>query len=148
MTPNDCPFCGIVDRSQPADIVAESERAITFMDINPVTDGHALVVPKAHARTIWDLDADDGRAVWTLAQEVARAMRTGLDPHGLTLFIANEEAGWQDVFHFHVHLVPRWRGDELLKPWRPSDAKRGGIGSAATKIRAALREDGDLPGHR
>ena len=142
MTPNDCAFCGIVGRSEPADIVAESERAVAFMDINPATDGHALVIPKRHARTIWDLDADDGRAVWMLTQDVARAIRTALDPHGLTLFVANEEAGWQDVFHFHVHLVPRWRGDELVKPWRPSDTKRGGIGTAATKIRAALREDG------
>ena len=108
MSAADCIFCGIVAGKAPAEVVAQDDRALAFMDINPATDGHTLVVPRTHAEYIWDLEPQDGRAVWTLAQEVAAAIRAGLEPDGLTLFQANRKVGWQDVFHFHLHLVPRW----------------------------------------
>jgi histidine triad (HIT) family protein len=134
---DDCAFCAIVAGSAPAEVVGENERALAFMDINPATDGHTLVVSKAHAEDIWDLEPEAGGEVWALAREIADAMRAGLEPDGLTLFQANAKAGWQDVFHFHLHLVPRWVGDDLVKPWRPSGSRREGIGDAAERIRAA-----------
>ena len=137
MSPADCVFCGIVAGNEPAEVVAENERALAFMDINPATDGHTLVISKGHAEDIWDLGPEDGTAVWSLAREVAHAIRIGQQPEGLTLFQANAKAGWQDVFHFHLHLVPRWADDDLVKPWRPSTVRRGGIGAAAERIRAA-----------
>jgi histidine triad (HIT) family protein len=130
-------FCGIVAGGQPAAIVGENERALAFMDINPATDGHTLVVSKAHADDIWDLQPEDGVAVWALTQKLAGAIRAGLEPEGLTLFQANARAGWQDVFHFHLHLVPRWIDDELAKPWRSGTSRRAGIEAAAARIRAA-----------
>jgi histidine triad (HIT) family protein len=133
----DCIFCGIVAGRAPAEVVAQGDRALAFMDINPATDGHTLVVPRTHAEDIWDLEPEDGRAVWTLAQEVAAAIRAGLEPDGLTLFQANGKAGWQDVFHFHLHLVPRWADDGLVRPWRSEESRRAGIDAAAAKIRAA-----------
>jgi histidine triad (HIT) family protein len=137
VSPPDCVFCGIVARHEPAEIVAETERALAFMDINPATDGHTLVISKAHAKDIWDLEAEDGAAIWSLAQEVADAIRAALRPDGLTLFQANAEAGWQDVFHFHLHLVPRWVDDGLVRPWRSGAFRRAGVEAAAARIRAA-----------
>jgi len=133
----DCIFCRIVAGKAPAEVVAQDDRALAFMDINPATDGHTLVVPRTHAEDIWDLEPEDGRAVWTLAQEVAAAIRAGLEPDGLTLFQANRKAGWQDVFHFHLHLVPRWGDDGLIRPWRSEGSRRAGVEAAAAKIRAA-----------
>lgn len=137
MSAADCVFCGIVAGNRPAETVGENERALAFMDVNPAADGHALVVSKAHAQDIWDLDPQDGAAVWLLTQQVADAIRAGLAPDGLTLFQANAKAGWQDVFHFHLHLVPRWVDDGLVRPWRSSAARREGISATANRIRRA-----------
>jgi histidine triad (HIT) family protein len=136
---SDCIFCSIVAGTAPSERVAENHRALAIMDINPATEGHTLVMSKAHAEDICDLDAEDGAAVWSLTANVARGIRNGLHPEGLTLFQANGKAGWQDVFHFHLHLVPRWSTDDLVKPWQPSSARRDGIGEAAAKIRSGLR---------
>ena len=76
-----------------------------------------MVIPKNHADDIWDLEPEDGRAVWTLSQEVAALLSARLEPDGLTIFQANRKSGWQHVFHFHLHLVPRWTDDGLRKPW-------------------------------
>jgi histidine triad (HIT) family protein len=118
----------------PAHRVAESDRALAVLDINPAADGHTLVIPKAHAVDIWDLDPRDGRAVWTLAQEVATLLRDRLRPDGMTLFQANRRAGWQHVFHLHVHLVPRWHGDLLIKPWEPRPAAPGALDAIAERL--------------
>jgi histidine triad (HIT) family protein len=138
----ECIFCAIVAGDAPSERVAENDRALAIMDISPATDGHTLVISKAHADDIWALGADDGQAVWSLTSDVAKAIRDGLSPEGLTLFQANRDAGWQDVFHFHLHLVPRWTNDDLVKPWRPSAARRDRIGEAAAKIRSGLRSIG------
>jgi histidine triad (HIT) family protein len=138
-----CVFCDIVAGRAPSERVARNERALAIMDINPATDGHTLVVSKEHAEDIWTLGAEDGQAVWSLTSVVAKAIRDGLQPEGLTLFQANRKAGWQDVFHFHLHLVPRWSTDDLTKPWQPSSARRDGIGEAAAQIRSGLRSAGE-----
>jgi histidine triad (HIT) family protein len=133
-----CIFCSIVAGTAPSERVAESERALAVMDINPAADGHTLVITKAHAVDIWDLTPSDGSAVWDLAMKVSQAIRDGLNPDGLTLFQANRRAGWQDVFHFHLHLVPRWESDALVKPWMSEDSRRNGIAAAAATIRSSM----------
>ena len=132
-----CIFCSIVAGDAPAEIVGESERALAFMDINPIADGHVLVIPRSHAQDIWAISDEDGAAGWTLARELSAAIRDAFDADGLTLFQANGRAGWQHVFHFHLHLVPRWRGDGLVRPWDPSGTRRSGIAEAAAKIRSS-----------
>ena len=114
---SDCIFCAIASKEAPSYPVAESAHAIAVLDINPVTEGHTLVMPKRHATDIWDLEPEDGSAVWSLTHDVAALLRERLEPDGMTLFQANGRAGWQDVFHFHLHVVPRWTGDRLAKPW-------------------------------
>jgi histidine triad (HIT) family protein len=112
----ECIFCAIVAGGAPGRRVAESDRALAFLDINPVADGHTLVLPKEHVGDIWGLADDVGADVWKLTMRVARRIREVLEPDGLTLFQANGRAGWQEVFHFHMHVVPRWTGDGLVRP--------------------------------
>jgi histidine triad (HIT) family protein len=133
-----CVFCDIAAGTAPSERVAENDRALAFMDINPAADGHTLVISKVHAVDVWDLTPEDGAAVWSLAMRVSAAIRDGLRPDGLTMFQANRSAGWQVVFHFHLHLLPRWDGDALIKPWTVSDARRKGIPDSATRIRSGL----------
>lgn len=90
---------------------------MAFLDLNPAGEGHTLVIPRNHATDIWELSGEDAAEVWLLTSRVAHRLNDVLRPEGLTLFQANREAGWQDLFHFHVHLVPRWAGDGLTKPW-------------------------------
>jgi histidine triad (HIT) family protein len=121
-----CIFCAIVAGTTPSFRVAGSDLAYAFLDINPATDGHTLVIPKAHATDIWDLDPEDGRATWTLAQDVAHLLRDRMRADGMTLAQANGRAGWQHVFHVHIHVIPRWEGDGLIQPWHmtPGDPAR------------------------
>ena len=104
----------------------DSGLAIAFLDINPAADGHTLIAPKEHAEDIFALEEEVGADVWLLAVAVARRLDDVLRPDGMTLFQANRKAGWQDVFHFHIHIVPRWNGDGLVRPWRatPGDPAR------------------------
>lgn len=97
---------------------------MAILDINPAGEGHTLVIPKSHAIDIWALRDEDADDVWHLTRRAAHRLKEVLEPEGLTLFQANRHAGWQDVFHFHIHLVPRWEGDGLTRPWEvtPGDA--------------------------
>ncbi len=132
-----CIFCAIVAGDAPSHVVAESDRALAFLDINPAVEGHALVVPKAHADDIWDLDPEDGGAMWSLVHDVSLTMLERLRPDGLTLFQANRKAGWQDVFHFHLHVLPRWEGDRLVKPWEMTPGDPEQLAALATRLSAA-----------
>ncbi len=116
----DCVFCAIVEGRQPAAIVHEDELTVAFLDITAVTDGHTLVIPKRHAADLWEITPEDAAAVMATVHRTAARIREVLAPDGLTLFQANRDAGWQDVFHLHVHLVPRTAGDHLHRPWTAS----------------------------
>jgi histidine triad (HIT) family protein len=132
-----CPFCAIVEREAAAELIGETERALSFVDGNPANPGHMVVVPKAHAADIWELSASDGAAVWALTQQMAVLARRAYQPDGLNLFQANRRAAWQDVFHFHVHVVPRWDGDGLVRPWTPSKGDPAEVAAIARALRAA-----------
>src|SRR5437870_12676567 len=108
-----CVFCSIAAEEAPSYKVAESDRAVAFLDINPAADGHTLVIPKNHADDIWDLEPEDGRASWPLSQEVAALLSARPAPDGLRIFQAHRQEARQHVFHFHLHLVPRWTDDGL-----------------------------------
>ena len=109
--PEDCIFCRIVAGQAPASVVAETETALAFMDINQATDGHVLIIPKQHVVHIYDLDEETADAVFRLTTQVAKAVKLGLKPDGMNLLQANEVAGQQEVFHFHMHVIARYHGD-------------------------------------
>jgi len=132
---SDCIFCSIAAGESPSLRVAESDLAMAFLDVNPATRGHSLVIPKRHADDIWDLSPEDGAAVWSLVQETAAKLRSKLSPDGMTLFQANRRAGWQDVFHFHVHVVPRWKSDPLIRPWESVPVDRSELDHVAAILK-------------
>ena len=134
----DCIFCEIVAGNIPAAKVYEDEQVFAFMDIAPANPGHTLVIPKQHYRNLYDLPIEVGSKIMQAAIPIVNAIRTGLKPDGLNLFQSNEAAGFQTVFHFHLHIIPRWEGDSLGSPWRPREGNIEEIGNIAAKIREAL----------
>ena len=134
----DCIFCAIIAGEIPAAKVYEDEHVFAFMDIAPANPGHTLVIPKQHYRNIFDMPTEVGSKIMQAAILIANAIRTALNPDGLNLFQSNEAAGFQTVFHFHLHLIPRWENDPLRLPWRPSEGDMEAIGDVAGKIRDAL----------
>jgi histidine triad (HIT) family protein len=135
MTPDDCIFCKIVAGELPAQIVDEDERTVAFMDINPATRGHALVIPRRHWKDLMDVDADDLQATIVATQRLARHMRDRLSPDGINLLNSCGAAAWQTVFHFHVHVIPRYTGDPLRLPWTPGPGDPGEIATTAEQLR-------------
>ena len=134
----DCIFCAIVAGDIPSAKVYEDEHVFAFMDIAPANPGHTLVIPKQHYRNIFDMPAEVGSQIMQAAVPLVTAIRSALKPDGFNLFQANEAAGFQTVFHFHLHLIPRWEGDSIGSPWRPREGDPEEIGDIATKIREAL----------
>ena len=118
-TDPDCLFCKIVAGEIPATIVASDERTVTFMDINPATRGHALVIPRAHARDLLEIDPEDLAAVARAGQRQAQVAKEALEADGINLINSCGAHAWQTVCHFHLHVIPRYEGDPLRLPWVP-----------------------------
>ena len=131
----DCLFCKIVAGEIPATIIAEDERTIAFMDINPATRGHALVIPRCHARDLHEIDAEDLKAVAATAQTVAARAVQRLGAAGVNLLNSNGSAAWQTVFHFHLHVIPRYDGDPLRLPWKPAQGDMEEISAAGMQLK-------------
>ena len=121
----DCLFCKIVAGEIPATVVAQDERTLAFMDINPATRGHALVIPRAHARDLHEIEPEDLEAVAAAAQRIAAQRRQELGADGVNLLHSNGPAAWQTVFHFHMHVIPRYAGDPLRLPWVAGAGRHG-----------------------
>lgn len=132
-----CIFCAIVDGRAPSETVYEDEHAIAFMDINPVLDGHTLVIPRAHTPDLWNIDEDQARHVMAAAVRVAARIRTALKPDGINIMHATGVVAFQSVFHFHLHLIPRYVGDPIRLPFAPRPGDRSKIAETAGRIRAA-----------
>jgi len=132
----DCVFCMILDGKIPAAKVYDDERTLAFMDINPLSRGHCLVVTKAHAATLYDAEVEDLKAAIATAKKVAGALRKALSPDGLNVLQANGAAAFQSVPHFHLHLIPRWTGDGKGFDWKLVPGNREEIMGAADRIRA------------
>jgi histidine triad (HIT) family protein len=135
---SDCVFCKIRDGQLPAMKVWEDERTLCFMDINPLTPGHCLVVTKPHAPTIFEADEEDLQAAVVTAKRMALALLQALKPDGLNVLQANGAAAFQSVPHFHFHLIPRWANDNKGFDWPPMPGDRGQIVKIGEKVRAAL----------
>jgi len=130
----DCLFCKIVAGEVPSTRVDEDERTIAFMDINPATRGHALVIPREHATDLLDVGAEDLAACARMAQRVAARATERLGADGVNLLNSCGRAAWQTVLHFHVHVIPRYAGDPLRLPWVPAPGDRDEIAAAAREL--------------
>jgi histidine triad (HIT) family protein len=134
MVDPNCIFCKIVAGELPATIVDEDERTIAFMDINPANRGHALVVPREHSADLLSVDRDDLLAVTLAAQRLAARAKERLGADGVNLVNSCGAVAWQSVFHFHIHVIPRYEGDPLRLPWVPAPGDPEEIAAAAQEL--------------
>ena len=130
----DCLFCKIVADEIPATLVREDERTVAFMDVNPATRGHLLVVPRAHAANLLEIGSEDLAACASAAQELAVRVSERLAADGVNLLNSCGRNAWQTVLHFHLHVIPRYAGDPLRLPWTPEPGDRDEIAAAAAEL--------------
>jgi histidine triad (HIT) family protein len=135
MSEQDCLFCKIVAGQIPGQIVDGDQDTIAFMDINPATRGHALVVPRQHAADLLEIGDDDLAATAFAAKRLSAKMMERLGADGVSLINGCGSAAWQTVFHFHVHVIPRYRGDPLRLPYTPAPGDPEEIATAAEALR-------------
>jgi histidine triad (HIT) family protein len=138
MADPDCIFCKIIAGELPSTKVDEDERTLAFMDINPASYGHALVIPKTHSHDLLDIDPDDLAVTTQAAQRLAARVKDKLEADGVNLLNCCGAAAWQTVFHFHIHVIPRYRDDPerdpLRLPWIPKAGDPDTIAAAADAL--------------
>jgi histidine triad (HIT) family protein len=134
MSDPDCIFCKIVAGDLPATIVDQDERTVSIMDINPATRGHALVIPRKHSRGLLEIEREDLDATLLASQRLGRRASERLGAAGVNLLNSCGEAAWQTVFHFHMHVIPRYRDDPLRLPWSPAPGDPDEIAAAAAQL--------------
>jgi histidine triad (HIT) family protein len=132
---DDCIFCKIVAGELPSEIVQEDEHTIAFMDINPWTRGHVLVIPRRHSRNLYDVEDEDLARAASAAKRLALRMRDTLKCDGVNLINSCEPAAWQTVFHTHLHVIPRYDDDPLRLPGQPREPGEGELSEVAQELR-------------
>jgi histidine triad (HIT) family protein len=138
----DCVFCRIAKKTASASIVYENEKVIAFMDIRPVNPGHVLIIPKTHASQLSELNPETGGHMFKTAMRIAQAIkRSTIKCEGINLFLADGEAAFQEIFHVHLHVIPRFRGDGFqikMAPSYGSKPTREELNRLAKEIRNVL----------
>jgi histidine triad (HIT) family protein len=131
---SDCIFCKIISKEIPSHIIDENDDVVVFLSI----EGHPLVVTKKHIQNVYELDDHTASSVMKEAVKVAKAVRTGLDADGVNLIQNNDEAAGQEVFHFHLHIKPRWKDDEVIMHFPKESPEDGTKMTLVQKIQSAL----------
>lgn len=121
--PEDCVFCKIIEGELPAYKIYEDEKALAFLDIEPVSKGHTLVIPKKHVENIHEAEEMD--FMWDTIVKVANAVKTAFDAEGMNINQNNGEIAGQDVFHMHFHITPRYTGEEIELDYNRSELENG-----------------------
>jgi len=132
---DDCIFCKIVAGELPARKVDEDEHTIAFMDINPWTRGHALVIPREHTPNLYEAPEGTLHHTSVAAQRLARRMRDRLGCDGINVLNSTEPAAWQTVFHYHLHVIPRYDDDPLQLPGQPQQPGDDELDAVAEELR-------------
>jgi histidine triad (HIT) family protein len=138
MSAENCVFCKIVAGQIPSTRVYEDEHTLAFMDIGHVNPGHTLVTAKKHAANLYELDEAQAAALARVNLKIAHAIRKAFNPEGLSVYQANGKPAGQTVFHYHVHLLPRYAGDGMDLIWPVKNPAREKLEEYAAKIRATL----------
>jgi histidine triad (HIT) family protein len=132
---SDCLFCGIIAGDVPAEIVDSDEHTVAFLDINPATRGHSLVVPRTHSTDLMNVPEDDLVRTMSAARRLAARITKALNPDGFNVLNACRPAAWQTIFHYHLHVIPRYEDDPLKLPWTPRGGEPEEIAAVADTIR-------------
>ena len=137
-----CVFCEILAGRLPSSIVSQDDSCSAFLDIQPINPGHILVIPNSHAASLAELEGAAGAALFLVARRIAEALRiSGLKCEGVNLFLADGEAAGQEVFHVHLHVVPRYKGDGFgfrFPPGYTTRPERSKLDDLSLKIKQAL----------
>jgi histidine triad (HIT) family protein len=135
----DCIFCKIIGHALPAEILFESEKVIAILDINPIHHGHALVIPKSHCTDFLSVPEGDLHEVLRVTQIVARALVRSLGLDGFNIFSNNGRVAGQSVFHFHMHVTPRYEDDEIRFVLKLKSYSGGTMADYARRIREHIQ---------
>ncbi len=134
-----CIFCAIGARRAEASVVYEDEAVVVFMALHPVTPGHLLVAPRKHAVGLEDLDVATSAHVWSVGHDMARALRrSDMRCGGINIFVCDGEVAFQTVFHFHLHVIPRYAGDGWTILPDEEERERSLLDSDAHAIKDAI----------
>ena len=131
----DCIFCKVIAGEIPGEVVDSDDRTVTVMDINPATRGHVVVIPREHSEDMLAVSDEDLAATLAAARRVMQRMQETLEPAGFNVLNNMGRAAWQSIFHFHVHVIPRYRDDPLQLPWVPGPAEPAELASVASELR-------------
>ncbi len=136
----DCIFCKIVAGQIPCAKIYEDEKVLSFLDINPISEGHTLVIPKAHAENLWEIAEGDLTAVHRASKKIIQAMKEVLNPEGVACLQLNGRGVNQVVMHYHLHLIPRVKGSDPLpvSSWEIKPGNQEVIGRLAEILAAKL----------
>ncbi len=141
---DDCVFCGVAAGIQPAAIVYRDETTIAFLDHQPVTRGHTLVIPREHLENIYPFGDTQAADLMVTGARMARALKSAFGAAGVNFWMANERAAGQEVMHAHLHVIPRYPNDGFgIRSLGRSPAGRDQLEEAAAVIRAALESNPD-----
>ena len=138
MNKDDCIFCKIANGEIPSATVYEDSICRVILDVNPANKGHALIIPKEHFDNIYSMDAETAAKIFTIATEVAKAQKAELNPDGLNILQNNGESAGQTVFHFHMHLVPRYIKDNVTMTWIPGKADTEELSALSKALRKRI----------
>jgi histidine triad (HIT) family protein len=136
MAHEECIFCKVLAGEIPAELVDEDEHTVAFMDINPWTRGHALVIPRRHSTDLLEIPEDDLARTAAGAKRLAARMKERLGCDGVNLINSCGAAAWQTIFHFHIHVIPRYEDDPLQLPTRPEPADSDDLAKVAEDLRS------------
>lgn len=132
---DDCIFCSILAGDMPGEVVMEDEHTVALMDIAPWTRGHAVVIPRRHVTNLYEIDDEELARVHATARRLAIRARDALAADGVNTLNSTNPAAWQTIFHFHVHVIPRYDGDPLELPTRPQKVSPEDLAEVASEIR-------------
>lgn len=135
---SECIFCAIADNDAPAYRVHRTERTLAFLDVSPATSGHTVVIPKEHHETLTDLDDALVASMFQSVRDVADAIESVFDSDGITIVQSNGEAAGQDIAHVHIHVLPRYDGDDIILDWTPGDPSATSFGENCSAIRSEM----------
>ena len=133
-----CIFCKIVAGELPSSKVYEDDKLFAFMNLQQKNPGHTLIVPKDHHRNIYDINEDTAAEVGRLSVRMAKAIKAAFNPDGMNVLQNSEPAAMQSVFHYHLHVIPRYTGDDLFAIFRAPAASPDELNANAEKIKASL----------
>jgi len=138
MNDDSCIFCRIAQKQIPSSLVYEDEKVMAFLDIRPLNEGHTLVIPKEHYENIFDIPQQLIAYLHGITKRVALAVEKATQADGISIIQQNGKAAGQDIFHLHVHVIPRYEGQKLPSFSEISEADREKLSQTVAKIRKYL----------